>query len=218
MKIDDCQRKELHRIFRFLRFEIVIFAAMIKIDNVLVSDDLKETFFVCNLAACHGDCCVEGDAGAPLEEEEISILEDYIDEIKPFMSDEGREVIELLGVFDYDTDASYVTPLVNNRECAFVYVEDGISFCTIEKAWLEGKIKFQKPISCHLYPVRLKKIGDFTAVNYEKWDICKPALILGKEKGVPLYRFLKEPLIRKFGEAWYERLVRVMEKKEETHG
>lgn len=180
---------------------------MIKIGNVLVSDELKNTYFFCNLPACQGDCCVAGDAGAPLEEEEISILEDYLNEIKPYMSEKGRLVIERLGVFDYDADASYVTPLVNNRECAFVYFEDRISFCAIEKAWLEGKIKFQKPVSCHLYPARLKKIGDFTAVNYEKWSICKPALILGKENGVPLYRFLKEPLIRKFGEKWYIKLV-----------
>jgi len=185
---------------------------MIKIDDVLVSDDIRDIHFACNLSACHGDCCVEGDAGAPLEEDEISILEDYIDAIKPYMSEKGREVIELLGVFDYDTDASYVTPLVNNSECAFVYFEDGISFCAIEKAWLEGKIKFRKPVSCHLYPVRLKKIGDFTAVNYEKWSICKPALILGKEKGVPLYKFLKEPLIRKFGKVWYRELEKVIHK------
>jgi len=191
---------------------------MIKIDDVLVSDDLKDTYFVCNLKACHGDCCVAGDAGAPLDEEEISILEDYLDKIKPYMSEKGREVIELLGVFDYDTDASYVTPLVDNEECAFVYFEDGISFCAIEKAWLEGKIPFQKPISCHLYPVRLSKVGDFTAVNYEKWGICKPALILGQEKGVPLYRFLKDPLIRRFGKKWYEKLVEEMEKKEKSHG
>ncbi len=191
---------------------------MIKVGNVLVSDDMKDTCFFCNLTACKGDCCVEGDAGAPLEEEEIPILEDYLDEIKPYMSKEGREVIELLGVFDYDADASYVTPLVNNRECAFVYFQDGISFCAIEKAWLEGKIPYQKPISCHLYPVRLKQAGEFIAINYEKWSICKPALILGKEKGVALYSFLKEPLIGKFGEGWYERLVKAMEKKEETHG
>lgn len=184
---------------------------MIKIEKVLVSDDVREVQFVCDLAACCGDCCLEGDAGAPLEEEEISVLEDYLDEIKPYMTEAGREVVSLLGVFDYDADASYVTPLVDNRECAFVYREKGIHYCAIEKAWSEKKIPFQKPISCHLYPVRLKQIGEFTAVNYEKWSICNPALINGKEKGVPLYKFLKEPLIRKFGQAWYELLVKEME-------
>jgi hypothetical protein len=185
---------------------------MIQIDNVLVSDELKDTFFSCDLSACHGDCCVEGDAGAPLEEEEISILEDYIDFIKPYMTKEGIEVIEKLGVFDYDAEGEYVTPLVNNRECAFVYVENGISFCAIEKAWLNKEIPFQKPISCHLYPVRLSKVGEFTAVNYHKWSVCAPALIKGKKEGVPLYRYLKDPLVRKFGEAWYEKLAAELEK------
>jgi Fe-S-cluster containining protein len=177
------------------------------VDNVLVSDDVKDVHFVCKLSACCGDCCVEGDAGAPLEEEEISILEDYIDEIKPYMTEEGRLVIDLVGVFDYDIDASYVTPLVNDRECAFVYRENNINFCAIEKAFLEGKIPYKKPISCHLYPIRLSKVGDYTAVNYNQWNICAPALVNGKKLGVPLYKFLKEPLTRKFGEAWYQKLV-----------
>ena len=187
---------------------------MIKIGKALVSDDIKDTYFVCNLSACNGDCCVEGDAGAPLDEEEISILEDYIDEIKPYMTKEGREVIELVGVFDYDVDSSYVTPLINHRDCAFVYRENGIYYCSIEKAFIEGKIKFQKPISCHLYPIRLKQIGEFTAVNYDKWSICKTALINDKEKGVLLYQFLKEPLIRKFGQEWYSLLVKELKKEE----
>ena len=180
---------------------------MIKIGKALVSEDIKELHFVCKLSACNGDCCLEGDAGAPMDEEEISILEDYIDEIKPYMTNEGKLVIDLVGVFDYDTDASYVTPLVDNHECAFVYKENGINFCSIEKAYLEGKIKFKKPLSCHLYPIRLKNIGEFTAVNYEKWSICKPALVNGKDLGIPLYKFLKEPLIRKFGEDWYKSLL-----------
>ncbi len=185
---------------------------MLQIDKVLVSDDLKNVMFSCDLKACHGDCCVEGDAGAPLEEEEISILEDYIEFIKPYMTKEGIDVIEKSGVFDYDADGEYVTPLVNNRECAFVYFEDSISFCAIEKAWLKGEVKFQKPISCHLYPVRLSKVGEFTAVNYHKWSVCAPALIKGKKEGVPLYRYLKDPLVRKFGEAWYEKLAGEMGK------
>jgi len=185
---------------------------MIRIGKTLVSDDLKNARFICQLPECHGDCCVEGDAGAPLEEEEISILEDYLDEIKPFMTQTGRAVVEKTGVFDYDADGSYVTPLVNNRECAFVYKENSINFCSIEKAFTEKKIKFQKPISCHLYPVRLKQIGEFTAVNYEKWFICKPAEIMGANKGIPLYRFLKQPLIRYFGEQWFEQLEKELAK------
>jgi hypothetical protein len=181
------------------------------VGKTLVSDDLRDVKFVCKLSACHGNCCVKGDAGAPLEEEEISILEDYIEEIKPYMSQEGLTEVEKVGVFEYDADGSYVTPLIKHKECAFVYVENGINFCAIEKAFGEGKIKFQKPISCHLYPVRLKQVGEYTAVNYEKWSICKPAIVNGEEIGVPLYQFLKEPLIRKFGKEWYEELVKVFD-------
>lgn len=184
------------------------------VDNVLVSDEIKDIHFVCKLSACCGDCCVEGDAGAPLEEEEISILEDYIDEIKPYMTKEGLAEIEKVGIFEYDADGSYVTPLVNHRECAFVYVENGINFCAVEKAWMEGKSPFQKPISCHLYPIRLSKVGDYTAVNYNKWNVCAPALVNGKELGVPLYKFLKEPLSRKFGMEWYEKMCEEIVKEE----
>lgn len=188
---------------------------MILIDDVLVSDELNETYFACKLSACKGDCCVQGDAGAPLDESEISILEDYVDDIKPYMDTEGLAAVESVGVFEYDADGEYVTPLVNDEECAFVYKKDGLSLCAIEKAWLEGKIKYQKPISCHLYPIRLSKVGDFTAINYHKWSICAPALINGKEKGDPLYKYLKAPIIRKFGDAWYEKLSIAMERNEE---
>jgi hypothetical protein len=184
---------------------------MIIIDDVLVSDEIKDIYFSCNLKACRGDCCVEGDAGAPLEEEEISVLEDYLDEIIPYMTEEGIEAVKLTGVFDYDMDAEYVTTLVNNRECAFVYYENGIALCAIEKAWLDGKINFRKPVSCHLYPVRLDKVGDKIAVNYHRWSICAPALKAGRENGVPLYKYLKTPLERKFGKTWYQKLVKAIE-------
>ncbi len=180
------------------------------IENTLVSEELKSICFSCDLWQCKGDCCVEGDAGAPLEEEEISILEDCIDEIKPYMSKEGLKTIEKTGVFDYDAEGEYVTPLVNDRECAFVYFQDGISYCAIEKAWLEGKISFQKPVSCHLYPVRLSNLKHHTAVNYDRWDICNAALIKGKQENIPLYKYLKVPLIRKFGEKWYQKLTEAM--------
>ncbi len=184
---------------------------MFVIDETLVSEDLKTVYFSCDLSQCHGDCCVEGDAGAPLEEEEISVLEDIIDDIKPYMSEKGRAVIEQSGVFDYDAEGEYVTPLVNDRECAFVVFENGISFCAIEKAWQEGKISFQKPISCHLYPVRLTPLRTHTAVNYDRWEICQAALLKGKRDKMPLYKYLKTPLIRRFGETWYEQLKRAIE-------
>lgn len=152
-----------------------------------------------------------GDAGAPLEEEEISILDDLIDEVKPYMTPEGKEVIDWSGVFEYDVEGEFVTPLINNEECAFVYTRDGISFCAIEKAYLEGKIKFRKPVSCHLYPIRIKKVGDTEAVNYDVWGVCAPALINGRKVGIPLWQYLKEPLIRKYGSKWYAKLVEAME-------
>ncbi len=189
---------------------IVYFRGMIKVDDILVSEDLKNIRFSCDLLQCRGGCCVEGDAGAPLEEAEIAILEDYLDEIKPYMAKKGIEVIEKTGVFDYDSDGEYVTPLVNDRECAFVRFENGISYCAIEKTWLEGKTDFQKPISCHLYPIRLSKLKHHTAVNYDRWDICNTALLKGKQDDIPLYKYLKIPLVRKFGESWYRKLTQAL--------
>ena len=187
---------------------------MIVIDNTIISEDIKDVYFSCDLKKCNGDCCVEGDAGAPLEEEEISILEDYIDEIKPFMNEAGRKTVEKTGVFEYDMDAQMVTPLVNDRECAYTVFENGIAMCAIEKAWLAGKIDFRKPISCHLYPVRITKLKNHIAVNYHNWDICKTALIKGKKENAPLYKYLKTPLTRMFGENWYKKLVIAIEQKE----
>lgn len=179
---------------------------MLIIDNILVTDDLKEVHFSCNLSACKGECCVAGDAGAPLDEEEISVLEDDIDEILPYVPEKGVEVIKKTGVFEYDMDGTYVTPLVNNEECAFVYWEKGISFCAIEKAFNEGKTSFRKPISCHLYPIRLSKVGGSIAINYHEWNVCNPALIAGKKNNLPLYIYLREPLERRFGKKWYDKL------------
>jgi hypothetical protein len=179
---------------------------MIIIDNTIISDNLVSVNFCCEFNKCRGACCVEGDAGAPLEEEEISLLEDYIEKIKPFMTFEGKKVIKKNGVFDYDSTGEYVTPLISDKECAFTYFIDGVAFCAIEKAYDEGKIKFQKPVSCHLYPVRVNKFKDFLAVNYHKWQICDTALKAGEKKGILLYKFLREPLIRKFGKEWYKQL------------
>jgi hypothetical protein len=179
---------------------------MIIIGNTSVSDDLYLVRFCCNLERCQGACCVAGDAGAPLEEDEISILEDELDLVKPYMTERGIETVEKQGVFDYDIYGKFVTPLVNDGECAFAIFDNGIAFCAIEKAYFEGKTKFRKPVSCHLYPVRITKYKTFDAVNYEKWNICKPALKLGNREGIPLYKFLKEALIRKYGEDWYRQL------------
>ena len=185
---------------------------MIAIDNTLISDDIRDICFVCDLEKCKGACCVEGDAGAPLEEDEISIIEDCLDEIEPYMTPDGLEVVKKSGVFDYDMFGHFVTPLVHDHECAFVYFENGIAFCAIEKAFRKGKIDFQKPVSCHLYPVRVSGHNDFSALNYHEWHICHEALRNGKKNNVPLYVFLKEPLIRKFGEDWYLQLMESVKK------
>lgn len=186
---------------------------MISVNNILVSDDVKDICFICDLQKCKGACCVEGDAGAPLEEEEISLLEDYVEEVYPYMLPGGIETVESLGVFDYDMFGHFVTPLVHGKECAFVYFENGITRCAIEKAYQEGKIPFAKPVSCHLYPIRISGTRDFEAVNYQEWSICEDALKKGSREKVPLYVFLKDALVRKYGEAWYQQLVKLLEVK-----
>lgn len=183
---------------------------MIPVGKTIVSDDLVQVFFACDLEKCKGACCVAGDAGAPLEEEEISLLEDHLQEILPFMTERGREIVLKHGVFDYDAAGNFVTPLVNDAECAFTNFKEDIAYCSIERAFEEGKISFRKPISCHLYPVRIQQFSGFDAVNYHKWHICKPALKRGKREGIRLIRFLKEALVRKYGEGWYAEMLQVL--------
>ena len=180
---------------------------MIQVDNKIISLDIFENFFVCDLNACKGACCVEGDSGAPLLKEEQKILADIYDKVKPYMRKEGISEIENQGFAVYDSDGDLTTPLVNSHECVFVTFENGISKCTIEKAYLDDQIDFKKPISCYLFPIRIKEYPDFDAVNYEEIKICKPACECGSKLEVPVYSFLKEPLIRKYGEAWYNELL-----------
>ncbi len=185
---------------------------MIAVENTLISDDILNVKFLCDIEKCHGACCVEGDAGAPLEEEEIALIEDAIDEIKPFMVPDGIEMIEKNGAFDYDIYGHFVTPLVHDRECAFVYFENDIARCAIEKAYQEGKIPFAKPISCNLYPIRISGYNTLEALNYHEWPICHDALKCGKKNNVPLYIFLKDALVRKYGKGWYDKLVETIGK------
>ncbi|HEY4788212.1 MAG TPA: DUF3109 family protein [Bacteroidales bacterium] len=179
---------------------------MLQIDNTIVSLDVFEKKFVCDVKKCHGACCVQGDSGAPLEESEVSKLAEIFPKVRPFMREEGIEAIMEQGTSVIDSDGDYVTPLINGRECAFVVFENGAAKCTIEKAYEANVISFRKPISCHLYPIRVIKYSNFEALNYHQWDICKPALWYGEKMGIPLYIYLKEPLIRKYGEKWYEQL------------
>ncbi|HTX89038.1 MAG TPA: DUF3109 family protein [Bacteroidales bacterium] len=180
---------------------------MIFLENTLISDELKTVCFCCDLDQCKGACCVEGDAGAPLEEAEVSLLEDHLPEIRPYMTPAGIEEVERCGVFDYDAAANLVTPLAKGRECAFAFTENGVARCAIEKAFEEGKITFRKPLSCHLYPVRISRLKEHEAVNYHRWNICRKAVEKGEKEKIPLYRFLEASLIRKFGSDWYRELL-----------
>lgn len=183
---------------------------LVQIDNKILSTELFERKFVCDLNACKGACCIEGDAGAPLTYEEIDILESVYDEIVPYMRPEGVAAVAEQGVFYIDPTNEPATTLVNGGECAFVYFDgQGIAKCAVEKAFLEGKISWKKPISCHLYPIRVKTIGDSIALNYSEWSICQPACNCGEQLNVPVFRFLKEPLIRAYGEAFYNDLLEV---------
>ena len=180
---------------------------MLQIDDTIVSFDLFDEYFVCDLASCKGICCIEGDAGAPLEEEEIERLEEVLPLIWDDLSDASKKVIEEQGVFYIDQDLEPVTSIVDGRECVFTYTdENGMCKCAIEKACREGKTDFYNPVSCHLYPVRVQKYNDFLAVNYHQWKVCECARVLGNQLKVPVYKFLKEPLIRKFGVEWYEQM------------
>jgi hypothetical protein len=190
---------------------------IIEIGDKLVSTELFEKEFVCNLSACKGACCIEGDDGAPLTMEEVNLLEDHIEDIKPYMTEEGKAQIEKSGVFYMDRDNEPVTSLNKGKECSFVTKgEDGVYKCTIEQAHNDGKIDFQKPLSCHLYPIRVKEYRSFTSLNYDKWPICSAACSLGEELSVKVYQFLKDPLIRAYGGEFYTELVKVDEELEKT--
>lgn len=183
---------------------------MIIVQDKLVSDDIVEKHFVCNLKACKGACCWEGDYGAPLETSELPILRDLYERVKPFLLPDGIAAIEAQGTAVWhEPSKEYVTPLVNNGACAYMtYTETGIAQCGIEQAWKAGEVGFQKPISCHLYPIRVERseaIG-FEALNYDQWHICSPACALGEREQVPVYAFVKDALIRKYGIDFYEEL------------
>jgi len=180
---------------------------MLQIDKALISLDVFEKKFVCELGACKGECCVEGDSGAPLEDDEPTKIEEIYPIVEKYMTPEGKKAVNKLGKWVIDADGDKVTPLVKNRECAYTYKDKaGIVFCAIEKAFLEKEIDFQKPLSCHLYPIRITKYEKFDAVNYETNKLCIPARINGERLGIPLYKFVKTPLIRKYGNGWYEQL------------
>lgn len=180
---------------------------MFELGKTVVSEEILENHFVCDLNACKGACCVDGNAGAPLEDEEIHILTKLYEDMKPYLREEGRKAIENQGPYVKGEDGEWETPLIEKRECAYVvYKENGIAECGIEKAHNSGAINWKKPISCHLYPIRIREYTKLTAVNYHRWHICDPACSMGEVLTVPIYKFVREALIRKFGERWYKEL------------
>jgi hypothetical protein len=181
---------------------------MIVIDDKIISQDILEQHFMCDLQACAGVCCVQGDSGAPLEAEEAAILRREYPHFEYALTPQGRQVIKKLGFAVYDSDGDLVTPLLNHsEECAYSYYDEAnVCLCAIEKAFRDNKTHFCKPISCHLYPIRLKQIGNYIALNYHRWHICEPACAKGNQAQLPLFKFLREPLIRKFGEDFYAQL------------
>ena len=182
---------------------------MIQVGDKIISRDLFDNHFICHLDKCEGNCCVFGDSGAPLTEEETIILEENIEAIKPFMRAEGKQSIRDHGSWVVDIDGDRVTPLVGREECAYAIFENGIARCSIEIAYREGVVTFQKPVSCHLYPIRVNKLKGAVALNYHQWSICEPARILGSKEEMPVFRFLRDPIIRVYGETFYNELEKI---------
>ena len=180
---------------------------MIIIDKTVISSDVENELFVCDLQKCKGACCVEGDLGAPLTDTELDEIDAVTEVVRDYLPQKARDVLDREGGYQVDDEGEFTTTTVNDRECVFAFWDtNGILKCGIEQAWKDGKTSFRKPISCHLYPIRVQKLDEYEALNYDRWDICASACANGSQLGVPVYRFLKEPLIRKYGEVWYDRL------------
>ena len=184
----------------------VLNTGMIQIGEIIVSRDLFDKHFICHLEKCEGNCCVFGDAGAPLEEDEALVLAEEWEAIRPYMRPEGVRAVSEQGAWLIDSDGDKVTPLVGREECAFAVFDDKIARCAIEQAFEEGAIPFRKPISCHLYPIRVSKLKQGIALNYHRWSVCEPARILGEKEGLPVFRFLQDPIIRVYGQSFYDEL------------
>ncbi len=180
--------------------------SMMEIGDKVITLDLVTEKFVCDLDKCKGVCCVDGESGAPLESEEVKILDKEYPDIAPYLRDEGNKAIEKQGTWVIDVDKETVTPLIDGKECAYAIFEEGIARCGIEKAFEAGATTFRKPISCHIYPIRVKKYHSLTTLNYDRWKICDPARAYGEKNNVPVYRFLRESIIRKYGEDFYKKL------------
>jgi hypothetical protein len=188
---------------------------MIQIDNKVVSLQILEQKFCCNLAVCKGACCVEGDAGAPLDEEELDLIKETLPVVKDYLPEVALKEIEKQGYFVKNEQGEFETPLVAGKECVYTVFENGMALCGIEKAYREGKISFKKPISCHLYPIRISKSDDLEFLNFSYWNICDSAFTNGSENGIPVYTSVKEALVRKYGQEFYDTLVEVADEWED---
>ncbi len=190
---------------------------MFQLEKTIISEEILEKEFVCNLSACKGACCVDGDAGAPLEQQELKELEEILPILKKYLRKEGLEAIEKQGPYTTNKQGEHETTLINGADCAYViYDEKKVALCSIEEAYNQGEVKFKKPVSCHLYPIRIRQYSEFAAVNYDKWEICDDACSLGKELGVPVYKFVKQALERKFGTDWYAALDKIAKEREKS--
>ena len=184
---------------------------MIVVGNKLLSEDIFDVQFSCDISACQGACCVEGSGGAPLTEEECAILDDIFEDVKPFLRKEGLDVLQEEGLFVMGSDGTLETPLIDGRACVYTTISPkGNLQCGIEQAYNEGKISWKKPISCHLYPIRVKELIDFTALNYHKWEICNSALSCGIARKTTILEFCKDALVRQFGMNWYAEALATM--------
>ncbi|MBM71897.1 MAG: hypothetical protein CL847_03845 [Crocinitomicaceae bacterium] len=185
---------------------------MILVGDKLLSEEIFDKQFACDLNVGKGACCIEGEGGAPLTEEECAILDEIFDEVKPYLSEEGLKEIEQTGLFTVGQDGGLETPLLGGRACVYATKSpNGTLHCGIEQAFREGKTSWEKPISCHLYPIRIKELVDFTALNYHKWSICEGARVYGAAKDISVLEFCKEALVRRFGLEWYAEAVKTYE-------
>ena len=185
---------------------------MIQIQHTILSKDIFEECFTCDLAKCKGQCCIEGASGAPITREEFQQINEILPTIWDELSPPAQQLIKKQGIAYTDVDGELVTSIINGKECVFTYLDaGGVCKCVIDTAFREGRVGVQKPISCHLYPIRLREYDGFTAVNYDRWSVCQSALRLGRKEGIFLYQFLKEPLLRKFGEEWYNEVCETAE-------
>jgi len=185
------------------------------VGNILISDDVVNAPFSCNLGACKGACCVQGDSGAPLEPEELEAVENALEVVRPTLRKEALAVIDAQGAWEETNPGYYATTCVGDAECVFVVYDGSVAKCSIQKAFHEGKLDFEKPISCHLYPIRIEDLGDYEALNYETASMCAPAIPHGKRTGMLLPNFLRDPLVRKYGESWYRDFVDACEARRE---